>query len=231
MNGMYPQVTRIFMIPTATTPVGLEWARGRMDSFVRLTDHVAEITRAVSDSGAIQFRIEAASLRISLLRQSRATERGSSRRAEPPYNADERRFFDLIDAVTEKALESLRAGHASSAAKDGWALMTGGCSVFMNETGLPQFLGLAAKGILEKSLERSGKALREPMTIETYGGDLLGIGVVTALRVYLGQEKLGPERMDLFPHRLHRVDWTEWTTDGPKESHVLLVGSFGIDPR
>jgi hypothetical protein len=231
MATMFPQISRIFMIPAVATPAGQEWARGRLDTFIRLTDHIGEATRTVPYEGAHQVVIDPPLLRMNLLRQSRATERGSSRKLEPPYNEDERKFFELIDTVSEKALIQLRQGASSSLSKDGWAMVVGGNALFLPETGVPQFLGLKALGTLKQVLARLNGAEPEALGFEAHVDDLIGAGVILALNVYLGLEELGPQRKDLVPHRFHRVDWRERLEDGFQESHAWLVGSFGIDPR
>jgi hypothetical protein len=228
---MFPQITRIFMIPAVSTSDGQAWARGRLDTFARLEEHLGEVTRAVFYDGAHQIVIDAPSLRVNLLRQSRATERGSTRKLEPPYNPDERKFFELVDTVSEKALTELRRGTESLLCKEGWAMVVGGNVTFLTETGVPQLLGLKALIPMKKALGRLNGSEPETLSVESLADDLVGAGVVAALRVYLGEEKLGPHRKDLIPHRFHRVDWQEHLEEGSRLSQSWLVGSFGIDPR
>ncbi len=229
---MYPQITRVFMIPTVTTSVGLDWARGRLDSFVRLAEHVADITRISRDSGASQFIVDAERINAGLIRQSRPTERESKKRSEPAYNLDEVRFFGLIEEIASRTAMELREPAKSPVFSDGWAMMTGANVLFMGGTSIPQFLGLESKKTLRSALSREAHSdAPEDFSFETHVDDRLGAGVVTALRVYLGQERLGPKRTDLVPHRLHHVDWKEFKDGGMQESHALVIGAFGIDPR
>ncbi|HSA60207.1 MAG TPA: hypothetical protein VLJ37_11045 [bacterium] len=221
LPALFPQITRVFMIPTATTYVGVEWARGRLDSYVRFGEHLAEITRVSRDSsGALEFVVDPDKVNATLIRQSRATERGSSRKLGPPYNADESRFIGRIEEIASQTVTELREPGKSQAATAGWAMMTGANIVIMGGTAIPQFLGLETKKALRSILSReAAQGIPEDFVFGADADDRLGAGVVTALRVYLGQEKLGPERTDLVPHRLHQ------------ESHTLVIGAFGIDPR
>jgi hypothetical protein len=204
------------MIPTVTTFVGQEWARGRLDSFMRVSDHIADVTRISSDEGALQFVVDPSQIDPSLLRQSRPTERGSIRKLEPPYNADERRFFERIDRITAKTVEGLLQ---PSPSQDGWASLSGANVLFMAGTTIPQFLGLEVGKAIRKVMSKAGREKPESLLYESAADDRLGAGLVTALRVYLGQEDLGPKRTDLIPHRLRA------------EPNTLVIGSFGIDPR
>jgi hypothetical protein len=229
---MYPQITRVFMIPAVSTPVGFEWARGRLDSFVRFGEHLADATRISRDSGALQFLIDADKINTTLIRQSRPTERGSSRKLDPPFNADEVRFFGLVDEIAARTSSELREPRKSQAVNDGWAMMTGANVLFLGGTAIPQFLGLDAKKALRAVLSREGAGdAPEDLIFETHADDRVGAGIVTALRVYLGQERLGSKRTDLIPHRFHQVDWKEFRDDGVRESHAFMIGAFGIDPR
>jgi hypothetical protein len=229
---MYSQITRVFMIPTFATPVGLEWARGRLDSFTRLGEHIADITCVFRDSGALQFAVDAERINTSLIRQSRPTERESARRTGPAYSADESRFFTLIEEITSQTTAELRDPGKSPVFQDGWAMMTGANLLFLGGTSIPQFLGLDAKRALRSVLGRENSyVMPDDFVFEDHADDRLGAGVVTALRVYLGQEKLGSKRTDLVPHRLHQVDWKEFRDGGLQESHAFVIGAFSIDPR
>jgi hypothetical protein len=229
---MYSQITRVFMIPTVATPEGLEWARSRLDSFTRLGEHIADISRVSRDSGALQFAVDAERINASLIRQSRPTERESARRPGPAYNADEARFFGLIEAIAAQTTAELRDPQKSAVFQDGWAMMTGANILFLGGTSIPQFLGLDAKKALRSVLGREpGNDVSEDFKFEAHADDRLGAGVVTALRVYLSQEKLGSKRTDLVPHRLHQVDWKEFRDGGIQETHAFVIGAFSIDPR
>ncbi|HEX5035807.1 MAG TPA: hypothetical protein VFX30_01430 [bacterium] len=216
---MLTQITRIPMIPAVATSVGREWAQGRLDTFTRLSDHLAEISRAVPSSGALRIVVDGDALKATLLRQSRATERGSSRKLEPPYNDGERQFFGHVEAVSEKALEQLRQGKNSSVCTDGWALLNGAAVLFREETGVPQFFGLGALSVLRKVALRQKGSEETKIFFDENVDDRLGAGIVTALRIYLGMDKLGGGREDLVPHRFRR------------EAHAWVIGSLGTDPR
>jgi hypothetical protein len=189
------------MIPTVTTSVGLEWARGRLDTVARIADHVADVTRISDEAGSLQFVVDPKRVNSHLIRQTRPTSRGSSRKLEPPYNPDERRFIDLVDEITTKTVEELR----DAPSPDSWAFLSG-ASVFFTGGTIPQFLGLEAGKTMLKVLSRTKTPAPESFVYENFIDDRLGAGLVTALRVYLRQERLGPERADLIPHRHHVVD-------------------------
>jgi hypothetical protein len=230
---MYPQVSRIFMIPTAATAMGLEWARGRLESPARLNDHIAETTRAERNDQTLQFAVDSARLDVKIIRQTRPTER-SSKRSGPAFSADERRFFDLIETVTSGTIDQLRKPKTESPKSpktdDGWALISGANVLFLGGM-IPQFLGLRCDKALRQAAAASGQSLPKSLSFEGFVDDRLGAGVLTALRVYLGLERLDLERPDLIPHRVHQVDWRDFSEKKVRESHALLIGSFGIDPR
>ncbi len=179
----------------------------------------------------LRFFLDPDRIKDSVLRQSRQTERGGGKKIQKNFSVEERQFFDLIDELTGLVFDEIKQLRDTQDEpfyrSYGWALLSGAEVAFLGGTSIPQFFGLHALEVLRAAVLSDGEALPKDVSFENADVDeQLGAGVVTALKVYMGREKLGAQRTDLIPHRLHGIS----TANDGHATHILRIGQLDINP-